>query len=419
MTPRDTDYLGEPALARLWQQAHAAWCRHGELRGNAVVGDLSEAEALAISGLIGRARPWSCGDTARVSLARIDERLRAARLAGGLEEVLVARVGPLRSLPSERLAARQEREHSWARAAMHPVIGRRPYLLDWLQELETSGQLTRVANRADQEPFGLLQRALDTLALLPREPPEGLPSFSVRATGHTHNLDRNRPLDVLLLGALAHLDGSDRPRDAEARRALYDRFGVVCDALSNTVLCAGLAARGDSVVARKLRLSASAGVPCVLTLLELRDVERLERVGRVVSICENPEVMATALERLGTRCAPLVCTSGWPRVAALRLLRALSTGGSSLRYHGDFDWYGLRIASAMMTRVTATLWRYGASDYRAAEAGPPLDPEPPLPDLPEELSSVVSAMRERGVAVAEEQVLDGLVGDLNSATNGE
>jgi uncharacterized protein (TIGR02679 family) len=414
VTDQATDYLGEPALARLWQMAHAAWCRHGEVRGHAIVGELSETEALAISGLIGRARPWSPGDTAHVPLVRIDDRLRSAQLANGLEDVLIARVGPLRSLPRERLVARRQREHGWSQAAAHPVVVHRTELSAWLDGLQSSGQLTRVANRTGQPPFELLQRVLAALALLPCEPPEGLPSFAARATGHTHNLDRNCPIDVLLVSALAHLDGTDRPRDAEGRRALYDRFGVVCDALSNTVLCGGLAPRGDTVVARKLRLSAQEAAPCVLTLSELRDVERLQAGGSVVSICENPEVMATALERLGTRCAPLVCTSGWPRVAALRLLRALSAGGAPLRYHGDFDWHGVRIASAMVARVETTLWRYSASDYRAAEAGPPLDCEPPFQDLPEDLLAVVTAMRARGVSVAEEQVLDELVGDLSS-----
>src|SRR5207248_1373753 len=158
-------------------------------------------------------------------LVQIDERLRAAHLASGLEDVLIARVGALRSLPSERLVARQQREHGWSRAAAHPVIGHRPEISPWLEGLQSSGQLTRVANRASHEPFGLLERVLAVLTLLPCEPPEGLPSFAVRATGHTHNLDRNRPIDVLLLSALAHLDGTDRPRDAEGRRALYDRFG--------------------------------------------------------------------------------------------------------------------------------------------------------------------------------------------------
>lgn len=416
MSSRASDYLSEPALSRLWQRAHEAWCRHGELRGNAIVADLSDAEALAISGLIGRARPWSVGDTAHVPLAQIDERVRAAHLVRDLEEVLVARVGPLRSLPGERRVAEQQREEGWARVAEHPVIGDRPQLSVWLHGLRSSGQLTRVANRAGEEPFGLLELALAAVALLPCEPPEGLPSFAARAAGHTHNLDRNRPLDVLLLGALAHLEDIDRPRDAEGRRALYDRVGVICDALSNTVLCVGLAPSGDTVVARKLRLSAQEGAPCVLTLAELHDVECLAGGGHVVSICENPEVVATALERLGKACAPLVCTSGWPRLAALRLLRALAAGGSSLRYHGDFDWHGVRIAGAMVMRLDASLWRYSAFDYRAAEAGPPLDGEPPMHDLPDGLLPVVNAMRERGATVAEEQVLDGLVGDLVSPT---
>lgn len=374
--------------------------------------DLSDAEALAISGLVGRGRPWSAGDTAQVPLTQIDERVRAARLASDLEEVLAARVGPLRSLPGERRAVEQRREAGWARALKHPVISRRPQLSAWLQGLRSSGQLTRVANRAGEQPFEILELALAAVALLPCEPPEGLPSFAARAAGHTHNLDRDRPLDVLLLSALAHLDGIDRPRDAEGRRGLYDRYGVICDALSNTVLCVGLAPLGDTVVAQKLRLSAQEGAPCVLTLAELRDVECLVGGGDIVSICENPEVVATALERLGKACAPLVCTSGWPRLAALHLLRALAAGGSSLRYHGDFDWHGVRIAGAMVTRLDASLWRYTASAYRAAEPGPPLDAEPSMRDLPDELRPVVSAMRERGVSVAEEQLLEGLVGDL-------
>ena len=61
----------------------------------------------------------------------------------------------------------------------------------------------------------------------------------------------------------------------------------------------------------------------------------------VVWVCENPSVVEEAAEKLGARCAPLICVEGRPSVAATPLLGALSRCGTELRYHGDFDWSGL------------------------------------------------------------------------------
>jgi uncharacterized protein (TIGR02679 family) len=156
----------------------------------------------------------------------------------------------------------------------------------------------------------------------------------------------------------------------------------------------------------------------VLTLAELRDVSRLEGVGSLVSVCENPEVMASAIERFGAACPPLVCISGWPHVAALRLLRALSADGCRLRYHGDFDWDGLRIAAAMIARLGVGLWHYDAPAYADAPSGPELGPERGAQELPEPLQALRERMRSRGVAVAEEQVLDVLLDDLARVARG-
>ena len=156
----------------------------------------------------------------------------------------------------------------------------------------------------------------------------------------------------------------------------------------------------------------------MLTLAELREVWRLEGVGSVASVCENPEVMASAIERFGAACPPLVCISGWPHVAALRLLRALSADGCSLRYHGDFDWDGLRIAAAMIVRLGVGLWRYDAAAYADAPSGPALDPERSAQELPEPLHALRERMRSRGVAIAEEQVLDVLLDDLARVARG-
>ena len=52
--------------------------------------------------------------------------------------------------------------------------------------------------------------------------------------------------------------------------------------------------------------------------------------------------------------------------AALTLLRHLHDRGATLRYHGDFDWGGLRIATTLLRHVPFRPWRYSTPDYLAA-----------------------------------------------------
>jgi uncharacterized protein (TIGR02679 family) len=122
--------------------------------------------------------------------------------------------------------------------------------------------------------------------------------------------------------------------------------------------------------------------------------------------------MALALQRLGRRCPPLVCTSGWPNSAAIHFLRLLSEHGATLHYHGDFDGEGIRIAAHLMDKTSASPWRMAASDYldalARATAGPPtgrLTPAPWDTDL-------TVAMTQHGTAVLEETVSSVLLEDL-------
>ncbi|TDC56020.1 DUF2399 domain-containing protein [Actinomadura sp. KC345] len=50
-----------------------------------------------------------------------------------------------------------------------------------------------------------------------------------------------------------------------------------------------------------------------------------------VWVTENPTVLALAVRRLGERCPPLVCSSGWPNSAVVRLLRAAGRSGARIR----------------------------------------------------------------------------------------
>jgi uncharacterized protein (TIGR02679 family) len=85
-----------------------------------------------------------------------------------------------------------------------------------------------------------------------------------------------------------------------------------------------------------------------------------------VFVCENPAVVLAAANALGATCPPLVCVGGQPTAAVLRLLSLLAEAGCSPRYHGDFDWGGLRIANLLWNRYPMRPWRFDTPSYVAS-----------------------------------------------------
>jgi len=97
------------------------------------------------------------------------------------------------------------------------------------------------------------------------------------------------------------------------------------------------------------------------------------------------------------------------------LLRAVADTGATLRYHGDLDGPGLRIAAHVMAKTGASAWRMSADDYRAGlgrrDEGPTVGR---VPDAPWD-DRLAPAMRASGVAVTEESILDLLMNDLEGS----
>ena len=107
------------------------------------------------------------------------------------------------------------------------------------------------------------------------------------------------------------------------------------------------------------------------------------------------------------------CTSGQPSTAVVELLEILTTDGAECRYHGDFDWPGLRVAAFLNTRIPWRSWRFGAGDYESATRRdvPSLAlrgaPATSLWD-----PALAIAMSTHGRAIEEEAVIDLLVDDV-------
>jgi len=242
-----------------------------------------------------------------------------------------------------------------------------------------------------------------------------LPVLAADLCGDAHALDAGRPLGSGLLRAAARLTGwPGPPESAPARRQLWAEVGVACDSLSADVLVLGLRPRGDALLARRLRGAAEAGEPQRVTLRELGTALEFD-ADAMVSICENPSVVAAAADLLGARCPPLVCVEGIPSSAALRLLRMFLAAGAAFRVHADFDWPGVRIANALFALGLGEPWRFDTGDYRkavgAGHRGPPLLGSRVEPSWS---ASLGPAMAEAGCSVLEEQVLGDLLEDLGT-----
>ncbi len=436
IAPALAQLLAKPGLQRLWGAARQRIETLGGVRGRLRLDELDNDERQAIADLLGLRRLPSTERPFVLDLKRLDATLRASRFAIGLEAALRARGGRLRDRPAERQAEQDFWQAFWRRARRHPQLPKLPASREWLDDLATTGLYRRLAKRRDESPDALLERALQVLSAIPTtaasddQPSDDQPSddqpgtatvrlavLASQTLGDSHALDPQHRVAALVLRALAHREGWPMPNTAARRRALWARHGVICDDLSCDVLVAGLRPGGDALLARTLRQHAEVGEPLRLTLRQLAASPAIGSLpGGIVWVCENPAVVAMAVDDLGNRCPPMVCLAGQPNTAAHLLLTRLRQHGAELRYHGDFDWGGLNIGNTLWRSLPFTPWRFTADDYRQlARQLANSDDLPRLSGKPvaaEWDPNLATAMQEMGRVVEEEAVIEPLLEDL-------
>jgi uncharacterized protein (TIGR02679 family) len=385
--------------------------------GSIRLANVAPHEYSALASLMGR-RPRQASSI-EVDIAQIDAMLARAGIAASLRAALEALDGAIVHLST----ALAESFSRWAKVAESP---RHPGLARLLQSAKGLGLLKRLAR---QDP-GVAERICSRadLALL-RLPLHGQPraQLAAEALGDAHALDSGEPVATLVLAVLrqerltpdipdvtpeserqASPSGApDADPFGEDDRTLWARAGVLVNELARPALLLNLPTEGGGTFAGEV------GEPAYATLRRLlRSPPRLAVAGRTVYVCENPNLMAIAADRLGRRCAPLVCADGMPAAAQRTLLARLVECGAELAYHGDFDWPGLRIATFVMRSFNARPWRFGAEDYRAYVPGSSAQALSGTPTLSPWDPVLVLAMRGRGLAIPEEAVAATLLLDL-------
>lgn len=407
------DYLRQPGLRRPLAAARMQVERLGRVGGTLPLGELTETEASALTGLLatlrrnGRPRP---GRPFRLPARDLDGALRATRFQLSLPEALELIGPPLDLRPERRARERAMTDAAWEAALRHRLCRREELVGAWVESLRERGTLTRLAGA---DAMSLLADALDLGDLLPSPAPIERTRLATELAGDPHALDDNCALSRLMLAQLAARAGTARPSVALERRALWQQFGVLADPASADVLTLGLRPLPSTgPLAQSLLLLQ--GRHFRLTVGQLT-AEPLQFAADVeVFLCENPTVLTAAELRLGADCPPLVCTDGWPGSATWMLLETLAAAGARLRHHGDFDWDGVRIARLLEERFGVRRWRFDATSYRAGiirhrDRTRSLTGRPVKAGASPELAR---AMQEPGLELHEEAVLDELLEDL-------
>lgn len=438
--PRLRRLLGSPDMAWLVDRVADRIAAGTEpAHGTATLADPTPAQRRALELLLGR--PPGRGKSLTARLPDIDTVLRDSGIS---PDGLVAAVQALRGPITVRREAETATDRAWE-SALEPLdrlAADRPELAPWSQQVRATGLLKRQA----PDPISGAELAEQAARVLSALPHPGIvrPILAARTVGHAHALDDGRPLTALVLSAIRSLTGlaSTDTATSEGRRDAWAGAGAAADDLSSRILVLNVPPPpDDGFLSRLLTLGAATGQPLVLTLRDLNSPPTATTVtattatghtiasdhtiaadltGTTISVCENPAVVSAAATALGTACPPLVCLEGTPSVAANRLLRHLLARGAHLRYHGDFDWGGIRIATSLFTLAEhsgrpATPWRYDSAAYLEAVArklGTTLPPAKPRdtpwdPDLRHHIET-------HALRVEEEHVIEALLADLST-----
>ncbi|HVZ00803.1 MAG TPA: TIGR02679 family protein [Dongiaceae bacterium] len=374
---------------------------------------LTAEEHETLAALLGRPQKYS--ESLGIDLRSVDLTLQQAGIAASLHDALERLDGPI----AHPAAARVRLQALWSNVVEDFNDAG---LAGLLAQPTGLGLLKRLAKQHPPTAAELCRRAK---AVLRRLPADGVTRSQLAADvlGDAHALDNGEAVATLVLAVRRRLaspgchgasprtkpsDEQDTQQSAERARDVWAAAGVLVNELARPALFLNLPTTGAE--------PGEPGEPGYLSLRSLlRSPPRWDVSDRKVFVCENPNLVAIAADRLGRGCAPLMCTDGMPSAAQRTLLHQLVQAGASLHYHGDFDWPGLRIANHVIREHGARPWRLGTTDYLTAIGQAPSDRQflKGAQVMASWDEALTTTMAENRIAIAEEAQAGELLEDLH------
>lgn len=467
---RAAAFFGQPVWARLLDVVYKKYIAQGRAGGQVVLRACTAEERREIARFLGKR--LSAGETLVVRLADFQQALDASGFPCTLAELLAALYPerPQITRPDQRRQRAQAQQRFYeALSSLADDLPAGTRGERWLLR-GAHGREYLFLHHKNEEPAAqkqVLRAARHVSAALNQLPTppayERLALFAQRVGGDPHLLDGQSLTGRLFLYALEDLPALNRvgPADVQAieaaetpgqsgelleeegfspralnrqRLLLYYRAGLLTDTISSTVAVFRLAHAEDGRGTPDALVSGAGARILVLPLRQLLSWQMLVPASRQVYLFENPQVFETVIDELLQRAGPegnerawptLICTAGWPGVAAIRLLDLLTrTEPQTLLYYsGDFDLAGLRIAAYLQDCYSGQLrfWRFDPQAYQAALHHQGIafaDHElAALQTLPSALAPLVMAMQARRQKAYQEGITHLLLQDILAACN--
>ena len=446
-------FFQQAGLSRLLEKLREKYVELGQVGGQVVLADSTAGERREIASFLGK--PPYRDATLKVRLVDVDKALRQSGFDCTLPEVLIAFFPnqPLVTRPQQRTErAMRQADFRTALLGIATALAEDSRGRLWLSQ-GLHGQewlFSRYKNAPIEEQerqLALVSYIGNVLNQLPgTNKPERLALFAQRTSGDPHALDPNRPAGRLLLLALndfsieanQHTKSTSpdaltalTPQDRAHELRLYSDVGLLVDTISSNVAVFNLAgaffsdgtpdpfvqAAGKRVLLLPLRQLLE-----WQTILPTPNPEADHTSAADIYVFENPQVFEEVIAGSGDSkyVSTLVCTSGWPSMAALKLLDLLlaQSPDTTLHYSGDFDLKGLQIAASLIARYPGRCqpWHFDPDSYTTAlQAGgmPARTSELALLHaLPDVFAPLVTIMQERKQWAYQEGITALLIADV-------
>ena len=416
----------------------------GEVGGQVIIEDSTVNERRELASFLGKS-PFS-GNVVKVRLRDIDTALRHSGFACTLPDVLRA------FRPEQPLVTRKEQRINRATHQADFLVSLQALVEQTIKETQghlwlTQGQhgiewlysrYKNLSNEEQEQQLLSIRRVVHALNNLPSlKQPKRLALFAQHISGNPHALDTDTGTGRLFLLALSDLS-SHREKvlqvenDSEAMRSspdrmqelrLYAEVGLRVDTISSSVAIFHLAEAVDHAHHIDQLPHVAGKRVLLLPLRQIMEWHSIIPATSRIYVCENPQVFEEIVEKWQDQsiCPTMVCTSGWPSVAALMLLDLLlvHSAKNALYYSGDFDVKGLQIAAYLMARYPERchLWHFDTTAYTVALQHGGLSASANelamLNALPTVFAELVSKMQEKGMWAYQEGITHLLAEDLN------
>jgi uncharacterized protein (TIGR02679 family) len=434
-------FFTQANLHRLLAKLREKYIEIGRVGGQVFLENTTPGERREIASFL--ARPPYADSYLKIKLSDIEKALQHS-FNCGLPELLTA------FFPDQLLVTRPAKREAHAihqadfRTSLLSIASTLPEGSQgkhWLQYGQHGQEwiFSRFKNsHADEQDrqLKLVRYVVNVLNQLPEpDKPERLALFAQRTCGDPHALDSNMAAGRLLLLALNDLaqgleaSSSQRtktPQDREQELRLYKDAGLLVDTVSSSVATFNLASAIFHNDTSDPLVQAAGKRVLLLPMRQLLEWKRLTSASTRIYMFENPQVFEEVISALESASSlpTLVCTSGWPSAATLRLLDQLleESPDNCLYYSGDFDLKGLQIATYLAARYQGRChpWHFDATSYEIAlkadgiEA--PAGELKMLSALPEVFKPLVKKMQEKQKWAFQEGIVELLVNDLRASS---